>query len=446
MKSVLSIVVDVFFLFLPVFAQAGPAVLINPPNPTINVGANVQLTANRVVVTGEGKVVDSGLDKTATWSSSDSTIATVSADGAVTALAAGTAIITAHINQAPFDGSTQVTVKSNDFFVYVPNEVSADISGFSNLPGGSLAALPGFPLGAGVNANPVTVASDPAGKFVYVADIANSLVLGFQVDPSTGRLSPVPGSPFTAGDQPQSEVVDPAGAHLYVGNRSSNNISVFAIGADGALTPITGSPYPAGTFVEAIAMDPAGRFLYATNALDNTLSAFTINADGSLTPISGSPYPTLTSPEAVAVDPLERFVFVSSLGTEAISTFTIDSSSGALILSSQLVGPAAFGIVVDPTGRFAYAADEGASNIPGYTIDPSTGALTALPASPFAGVQFPLSITMDKSGRFVYLPNPVENSVSGFAIDSHTGALTPVPGSPFPVGLEPLSVGVVPRP
>src|SRR5258708_321545 len=223
MKLVLSVIV-VSFVCTAVFGAARPTVRVSPSDPTISIGGTVTLRATRLVVTGHGKVVDSGRDKTITWSSSDPNVATVNADGTVTGVAAGTAVINAHIRQAPFDAATQVTVKATSFFVYAPNEVSSDVSGYSNL-GGALASLPGFPLATGLN--PITLAADPAGKFAYVADIATSLIYGFEINSGTGALSPVPGSPFAAGSEPFAELVDPSGTHLYVANIASNDISIF---------------------------------------------------------------------------------------------------------------------------------------------------------------------------------------------------------------------------
>ena len=46
---------------------------------------------------------------------------------------------------------------------------------------------------------------------------------------------------------PSAVAVDPTGKFAYVGNDGSNNISAYAIDANtGALTPVTGSPFSAG--------------------------------------------------------------------------------------------------------------------------------------------------------------------------------------------------------
>jgi DNA-binding beta-propeller fold protein YncE len=56
------------------------------------------------------------------------------------------------------------------------------------------------------------VAVDPTGKYLYTADFDilptnASTVSGFAIDPATGFLTPVPGSPFLAGRNPFSVAI-----------------------------------------------------------------------------------------------------------------------------------------------------------------------------------------------------------------------------------------------
>ena len=52
----------------------------------------------------------------------------------------------------------------------------------------------------------------PAGpEFVYVTNLNSGNVSGYTIDPTTGALTPISGSPFAAGQSPQSVAVDPTG-------------------------------------------------------------------------------------------------------------------------------------------------------------------------------------------------------------------------------------------
>ncbi len=92
-----------------VAAQKGPVRLqLTPQNPAIGAGSpNIQLTAGEIFFTAVGKQA-AGLALTATWSSSNTAVATVIASGLVTGQSSGSATITAV--SGPFQNSITVTV------------------------------------------------------------------------------------------------------------------------------------------------------------------------------------------------------------------------------------------------------------------------------------------------------------------------------------------------
>jgi 6-phosphogluconolactonase len=190
-------------------------------------------------------------------------------------------------------------------------------------------------------------ASPLRAQFVYVTNEGDSTVSGYTIDPSTGALTPIVGSPFAADagpfSGPSSMAVDPSGRFAYVGNSGLGNVSGYAINpSTGALTSIVGSPFAGGPFeleLRSMTVDPSGKFAYVANDVNfNNVLGYMINpSTGALTPITGSPF---------TVGSLTDFV------------------------------------AVDPSGRFAYVADEDGT-VAGQTIDPSIGALTPIAGSPF---------------------------------------------------------------
>jgi len=89
---------------------------------------------------------------------------------------------------------------------------------------------------------------------------------------------------------PASIAVDPTGKFVYVANRASNTVSGYGIDAtSGVLTPLAGSPFMTGTSPVFVATDPTGKFAYVVNSGSNTVSAYTIEAtSGILAPLAGS--------------------------------------------------------------------------------------------------------------------------------------------------------------
>ena len=126
------------------------------------------------------------------------------------------------------------------------------------------------------------MAVDPRGKFAYVVNYEGGNVSAYTINATSGALTPVTGSPFGAGTNPDGVTVDPKGKFAYVSNGGSNsqgNVSAYTINATtGALTPVAGSPFGAGSYSNGVAVDPKGKFAYVANLGSGNVSAYTINA------------------------------------------------------------------------------------------------------------------------------------------------------------------------
>jgi 6-phosphogluconolactonase (cycloisomerase 2 family) len=280
-------------------------------------------------------------------------------------------------------------------------------------------------------------------------------VSAYQLNATTGALTPVPGSPFATGTAPSDLTVDPSGQFVYVPNISSNDVSAYRLDpTTGALTPVPGSPFATAAFPRSITVDPSWQFVYVLSDTvigdtSTNISAYTLDAmTGALTPVAGSPFAAGTTRFGLKVDPAGRFVYVPNDGSNNISAYTIDPTTGVLIPvagSPFAAGTEPFVLTVEPSGKFVYVVNFISDNISAYTLDATTGALTPVAGSPFAsGGAAPSGVTADPSGQFLYVPNQniFSNNVSAFMLNATTGALAPVPGSPFPAGNFPGPVTI----
>jgi len=84
---------------------------------------------------------------------------------------------------------------------------------------------------------------DSTGRRLYIANAFGGDVLGDSIDPSTGALTPMAGSPFffqSGGNMPTFIALDPSGKFAYVINNGL--VVAFAIdAATGALSVIGGT-------------------------------------------------------------------------------------------------------------------------------------------------------------------------------------------------------------
>ncbi len=180
----------------------------------------------------------------------------------------------------------------------------------------------------------INVSTSGANVYVSAYDTtANTgYVFAFSVG-SSGALSAVSGSPFSAGTHPSAVASGStsAGAIVYVTDFTKGDVLAYSA-ASGVLTQF--GTYPAGNQPSAIAVDPNYSYAFVANSLDGTVSAYSIGGSGALTSVGT--YTAGVDPVAIGIDPgTSHFVFTANfLGNGAygtVSDFELNTSTGALV-------------------------------------------------------------------------------------------------------------------
>ncbi len=162
-----------------------------------------------------------------------------------------------------------------------------------------------FIANASADINVDGLAITPNGKFLYATNAGAGDVSAYAVTPSAmlngnpQPLTPVADSPFSAGSNPTTPLVEPTGHYLYVYNSGAQSIEAYSINqSTGELTEINtysiDNPDITGLTGEGgLAIDPSGQYLYVANPVgQGNISVFSISpTDGTLTQLSASPYP-----------------------------------------------------------------------------------------------------------------------------------------------------------
>jgi 6-phosphogluconolactonase len=332
---------------------------------------------------------------------------------------------------------------------------------------------------------PTSVILDPAGAFAYVIIYANPAVPGggstgietFQIA-SDGKLAPLNSYALT---NPVAMAMDSAGKFLFVANGSEGTVSVFSIGSNATLTPAgtTALPIPTGgqnPSASALAVTPtvypqlyaycAGfappttENLYVTDAINYEVLNFSVNlSTGALVPNLVSKtvpgLPTGITHDGVTVDPCNRFVYVANGSTNtgnngnSVSAYRICSTVNmtsqpacpnadfslnqiTCSLPSSLTCAVSPGdnpgpLAVDAFGNFLYVVDTGSGYVSSFKISPATGSLTPLnPPFVSAGVGAN-SIAIRSDDSWLFVANITAATLSQFAITPGTGELSPQP-------------------
>src|SRR6266566_464306 len=344
------------------------------------------------------------------------------------------------------------SVHAQSTFVYTNNnDVPNTVTAFSIGLGGTLIIVPGSPFLTGGDGSGLNYASNTATvtirkKILYVSNTGTNNISGFSINTTTGVLTPVPGSPFATGGLGSffgiSLAVTPNGKFVYAGNTASGDISAFSVGSNGALTPIAGSPFSAGGSPDGIKVSPNGKFLGVALPFSDSVAMFSISFSGALASVPGSPFPqggTGGADQAAYVDMScnsnQLFAAIGNLTQTEVAVSTI-ASSGAL---SPIAGsPFAFapGVnsnvgILSPKNRLLFVSNQDSNTITSLDVG-ANGSLVQVSGSPFldSGALDPNGMATNAEGTLLYVANG-DNSVTGFSIDSSNGSLSPVPGSPF---------------
>jgi len=223
-------------------------------------------------------------------------------------------------------------------FLYVCDPLSETIDAFAvDTASGALRPLPGrsvFPAANNVDG----VATDPSGHSLY-ATSSDGSVLSYAVDAGGGLAGPQGALP--TGRSTAIPVVHPNGRFLYAPNAGSNDVSGYAIDpASGLLSTLPGSPFASGLGPVALAFAPGGASLYVVNGQESTVAAFAVDAASGALRRLGGVVPTGGPTEAagsIVAEPGGRFVYVAGFTSWTLATYAVDPVTGALSVASSPV-------------------------------------------------------------------------------------------------------------
>jgi 6-phosphogluconolactonase len=227
-------------------------------------------------------------------------------------------------------------------YLLVTNDIQeGSVSVFSIDSGsGALSEVAGSPFFA--NASPTNILMTPSGESVYVTNPGIGMVTAFSF--SNGVLTQKPGSPVFSGSGASALAVDGGGRFLYVANSSASNlpefgtignISAFNIDPQtGALTTVLGSPFTSITGTvgpTALTLDPSGKFVYAVSPGSSaSIWCFTITpTNGQLTAVTGSPFSQTSGGLFAFIDPSGDYFYIGDQSGNGVAGYTLNPSTGA---------------------------------------------------------------------------------------------------------------------
>jgi lactonase family protein with 7-bladed beta-propeller len=217
--------------------------------------------------------------------------------------------------------------------LFVSDQLQSQIYAYQIGTGGVLTAATGSPFALPVGFQPMNLATDGLGKYLYASNGNSSThtateVAGFVINTTTGStaLTPVPGSPFAfpmwlvKGEPTGNFLIGTSGKAAFYSGTDDDHLYVFAItqtgSSAGAITPVSGSPFLTAfsPFSIAVQSNTSGNLLYSFSINDtatgfNAAEGYTISSAGALTADTGSPFSGLTNGSWGQFDQSGAFLF-----------------------------------------------------------------------------------------------------------------------------------------
>lgn len=227
------------------------SVKLTPANPSIAMTGTQSFMLSVTFVDG---TTDHENPNNTTWTSDNTSVATINKMGVATGIAAGTANIggsfqgnNAHTVLTVTNLMNAIAVRGDSRTLHVTNlNTGLEMTFAANMLSDSITVSSGSEsenaAGAEVSVlpqhGPAWLAVHPSGNFLYEVNQTSESISAFIIDWKNGALHAVAGSSVRAGAKPWSVEVDTDGAGLSVAHFEGTEISRFRI------NPVTGALAP----------------------------------------------------------------------------------------------------------------------------------------------------------------------------------------------------------
>lgn len=294
--------------------------------------------------------------------------------------------------------------------------------------------------------NPVSLAMDPAGKFLFVAEGTNSTAQSPHATPCPQTNPPQYGvCVYAIGSG--GTLTSVSGTFSLVNGQGFQNPNIVAVAPSPTVFPGVGINGTQNSVCSVGTNPPTAQYLYAVDSNNYVVWEYSVDtSSGALGNPPGAAallsFSTDAVPAGVAVDACDRFVYVSGSLHNKINAYTIctmklqgacANADGSLVAvsgspfavtgSANGLGP----IAVDPYGNNVYVVGTKSNTLSGFSISSVSGSLTALnPATVATGLE-PKSIAIRADNNWLFVTNYGAQSVSQYSITPASGALSVLP-------------------
>jgi 6-phosphogluconolactonase (cycloisomerase 2 family)/urocanate hydratase len=427
-----------------------PAALVSiaviPDNPSIANGTSLQFTAT-------GTYTDNStqdLTSSATWSSSNTGVASISnasgSNGLASSASQGTVTITATLGTILGSTGLTVTPAALVSIAVIPanpsiaNGTKQQFAAIGTYTDNSTQPLTSAVTWSSSNTGVVSI-SNASGSNGLASSVSQGTVtitatlgtilgttsltvtpaalVSIAVTPATPTIVDRTSQQFTAtGTYTDNSIQNLTASVTWtssdatiasISNASGSNglATAIGVGSTSISAALGGVTSPSATLTATAATE----YAYASNQSDNTVSQYTIGASGALSGIGTAA--AGEEPNAFGIDPSGLYLYVANWSDNTLSEYSIGAGGALTAIGTIATGSTPGSIAVDPAGPYVYVANYGSNTISQYTIG-AGGTLSS--NGTVATGSGPWSITADPTGHYVYVTNSGGNTVSQYTI------------------------------
>jgi len=311
-------------------------------------------------------------------------------------------------------GITQIA-DANEKFLAVPLTTSKSIGVYlRNQLTGALTLSPATPPVLDANISPKQCAFSPDGKFLalvgtYLSGAPKAYVFSVSAN---GALTAVPGSPYAIALSGAKRVAYSDNGKFLCFNASGHLYMYLVNPSTGALTPVAGSPFNASPLTDALYVTfsrDSKHLLLSDNFSPGRIAVYDVDSGtGVLTPISGSPF-TVSGTGVISINfsPDGKFIVGSIPGGGRSTIWRFDNDTGNISGVSSIFSAKPQYSVFSPDDKYIAVAGDGVTNdyFSLYTFDAVTGETSLVPGSTFlyGSAALPLGIVFSPDNFFIYV-------------------------------------------
>ena len=188
------------------------------------------------------------------------------------------------------------------------------------------------PTGGGRQPHAHQSVVDPSGRWILSVDLGLDLVVVYELNVTTGRLTEVGQTRFKAGAGPRHLVFHPNQQFVYVANELDSTVTVCTWEAGRLTTGQTLStlliPSVVRNYPGEIAMSPDGRFVYVSNRGHNSVAVFAVESGGASLRLVGNPTCGGDWPRHLAIEPGGRWLYTANQRSGTVVWYPLNAGSG----------------------------------------------------------------------------------------------------------------------